>query len=293
MHILGISRSARFSPNSGAKDAAIFKSVADVLREEGHEVDEICEDDFTANSSMVPYIYNMARDERVLGLLRRMEQAGKVVVVNSAIGIEKCVRYPMSERFLKNGIPYPESWLIDLSVEPKYNKNSHAFTDERLCDVVYPCWLKRGDACAQIKEDIYFAQNAEELFAGIEDFRSRGIGYAVVNKHLAGDLVKFYGVAYTDFFYWYYPSPTGGKFGLEVINGASVGYSFDQQALKRCGDEAAHLLNVPVYGGDCVVAADGSFQLIDFNDWPSFSACCADAGRAIAQCLCKKFRKDY
>jgi hypothetical protein len=89
------------------------------------------------------------------------------------------------------------------------------------------------------------AQNAEELFAGIEDFRSRGIGYAVVNKHLAGDLVKFYGVAYTDFFYWYYPSPTGGKFGLEVINGASVGYSFDQQALKRCGDEAAHLLNVP------------------------------------------------
>lgn len=29
------------------------------------------------------------------------------------------------------------------------------------------------------------------------------------------------------------------------------------------------MLNVPVYGGDCVVSEDGSIRIIDFNDWPS------------------------
>jgi hypothetical protein len=34
-----------------------------------------------------------------------------------------------------------------------------------------------------------------------------------------------------------------------------------------------HILNVKIYGGDCIVAEDGTIRLIDFNDWPSFAPC--------------------
>ena len=39
----------------------------------------------------------------------------------------------------------------------------------------------------------------------LQEFFLRGIKRAVINRHLDGDLIKFYGVAGTDFFYWFYP----------------------------------------------------------------------------------------
>ena len=47
-------------------------------------------------------------------------------------------------------------------------------------------------------------------------------------------------------------------------------------------DKAADMLNVPVYGGDCVVSEDGSIRIIDFNDWPSFAPCRDEAAFYIA-----------
>ena len=38
-----------------------------------------------------------------------------------------------------------------------------------------------------------------------------------------------------------------------------------------------------IYGGDCIVRCDGSYAIIDFNDWPSFSVCRQAAARAIAK----------
>jgi len=40
-----------------------------------------------------------------------------------------------------------------------------------------------------------------------------------------------------------------------------------------------------VYGGDAIVQADGSFYIIDFNDWPSFSPCVNAAAEAISQLI--------
>jgi len=44
----------------------------------------------------------------------------------------------------------------------------------------------------------------------------------------------------------------------------------------------ARAVGIKVYGGDCIVGEDGSFCIIDFNDWPSFSRCREDAATAIA-----------
>ena len=45
----------------------------------------------------------------------------------------------------------------------------------------------------------------------------------------------------------------------------------------------ARLTNIDVYGGDCIVDHEGRFFIIDFNDWPSFSACKGQAADAISQ----------
>ena len=94
------------------------------------------------------------------------------------------------------------------------------------------------------------------------------------------------------FFYWFYPSPgSHSKFGLEKINGIAKGIPFSVEELKIQSDKAAEALNVPIYGGDCVVSADGTLRIIDFNDWPSFARCREEAGGKIAECIYKRAKK--
>ena len=157
-------------------------------------------------------------------------------------------------------------------------------TDEPLpMEVTFPCWLKRGDSHAMVKQDVCYASTCDEAIRVVADMRERGIPSVVINEHLVGDLVKFYGVQGSDFFHWFYPSSEShSKFGLEAINGLAQGLPFDPAQLKQYADEAARVLDVPVYGGDAVVMADGSIRIIDFNDWPSFAPCREEAARAIA-----------
>ena len=112
--------------------------------------------------------------------------------------------------------------------------------------------------------------------------RSRGITDYVVSAHVVGDLVKFYGVGQGDFFRWYYPTDDGQtKFGDEHHNGTAHHYRFQENALQHEVQRLAAAVGVDVYGGDAIIRADGSFCLIDFNDWPSFSRCRDAAADAI------------
>lgn len=153
-----------------------------------------------------------------------------------------------------------------------------------LSPITYPLWVKRGDACAQSAADTRFVTSACKLSEAFADFRARGIANAVLSRHLQGDLVKFYGVEGTDFFYHSYATKDGrvGKFGLEVHNGEPHGYNFDVALLKAEADRVARASGLSIYGGDAVIDADGTARIIDFNDCPSFGSCRKEAARAIA-----------
>lgn len=269
MRCLGVGRSPRFSPNSEQRDEAVLLAVANRLRGVGHDVCLVSEDDFDSLAG-ADVVFCMARDERVLKFLSEAETDG-LPVVNSAWALLHDTRAALTRLFANHGIPIPES----LCLSP---------ADDVRVGLRYPLWLKRGDACAQSKDDVRFVSSEPELRAALSAFARRDISPAVVCEHVAGDLVKFYGVEDSDFFYYYYPTKGRhfSKFGLEAVNGAPRGYVFDVSALKRCADEAARLSGLPVYGGDCVIRPDGSFSLIDFNDWPSFSLCRDEAAAAIA-----------
>jgi hypothetical protein len=145
-------------------------------------------------------------------------------------------------------------------------------------------WLKRGDAAAQTSDDVVYAADKEALATAVQTMRDRGVTDFVVSAHVVGDLVKFYGVGQRRFFRYYYPTDDGqSKFGDECRNGAACHYPFDEEALRYEAERLAEAVGVSIYGGDAIVRADGSFCLIDFNDWPSFSRCREEAAEEIVK----------
>lgn len=269
--IIGVSRGSEYSPNHVDNDAAIFYKVVEELRRLGCRVDTYTEKEFVKQEVEGGIIFDMARDKATIARLKDLEDKG-TLVINSAYGIDNCVRKPMTELLVAHGVPHPKSIIV---------KTNEAYTGN-----FFPCWLKRGNSHAMVKEDVSYAVHFGEAEAILADFYRRGIPEAVVNEHLQGDLIKFYGVQGTDFFYWFYPGPCShSKFGLEKINGEAKGIPFNVSDLKKYSDMAAEVLNVPIYGGDCVVLPNGDVKIIDFNDWPSFARCRNEAGVKIAECI--------
>lgn len=261
MMIKTIYRETCFSPSSVEKDKAIMDAVVDCLAAKGYQTETLKAEDVTKESlEGADIIVTMARDESLLEMQKALEAEG-VKVINTPNGISLCNnRYALYSLFAKNGVPCP----------PEDGEDG--------------VWVKRGEGCAEVKDDVRFCTSQSEIDAAIESLKSRGITKYLLQAHMKGDLVKFYGVADTEFFTYSYPTDTGHtKFGLEDINGESHHYSFSREALKQTADKAAHISGVLVYGGDAIVREDGSFVIIDFNDWPSFSSCRKDASAAIAE----------
>lgn len=278
--IIGISRSHRFSPGSEERDATIFNAVRNLLEQRGFTVSVVSEDEFLYNINGVAdflsdycAVFSMARDVRALKILSEAEDVG-MPVINSPKRLLKMTRMAQATLFHAAGIPIPRTFFLSQEYEMPSG-------------VKFPCWLKRSDVCAQTAGDVRFIEHRAVLAEALTDFRQRGVPEALLCEHEEGDLIKFYGVADTSFFYYTYPTRPGSfsKFGLEAINGAPHDYAFSPAHLKECADRAAQLCGIPVYGGDCVVRADGSFSFIDFNDWPSFSACAKEAAVFIASLL--------
>lgn len=276
--IAGIRRGSQYSPNHIGNDAAIFNLTADHLITQGCQVVEYSETEFVNSKIEADYIFNMARNSATINKLQELENAGKVVV-NSAFGIQNCTRERMTRILISNHIPHPKSIIVKTE-EPVSAREELLHSN---------CWVKRGDFHAIHREDVTFTRNIEETESVLHEFALRGIKNAVINEHLEGDLLKFYGVAGTDFFYWFYPNDLNhSKFGLEAINGKAQGIPFDLNFLKEICNKTAEVLNVDIYGGDAIVSADGSLKIIDFNDWPSFAPCRTEASFYIAKCIYQK-----
>ncbi|MDE6526516.1 MAG: hypothetical protein K2L75_04605 [Muribaculaceae bacterium] len=274
--IAGVMRAGAYSPNHIGNDAAIFNAVAEQLRKRGCEVNIYSEDQFIAGDVEEHIIINMCREQQSIKLLQQRESAGDIVV-NSGYGIENCTRERMTRILLGSGIPYPDSIIVNTNENVREALAAAGITS---------CWIKRGDFHAMHKEDVSYVRHPEEAQEVLHEYFLRGIRRAVINRHLEGDLVKFYGVADTPFFFWFYPFDQGhSKYGHEAINGHSRGLAFDKKELQAMCHRAAEALDVKIYGGDCIVGADGSVQIIDFNDWPSFAPCRAEAAPYIAKCF--------
>lgn len=264
--IYAISRAERFSPNSVGKDAAILESVAGELRQAGFDVEIRHEGDIPMAADAAAYI-SMGREPATVAMLKRIENAG-VPVINSARSVETCCnRRQVNDMMRQAGVRLPDA--------------------EGNCGY----WLKRADGTAESSGDIRFAADKQTAERELMLMKSAGIKDIIVQAHVRGDLVKFYGVSGTDFFHVCYPCDDGNwKFDDERHNGTTCHYQFDRQELHGMAERAAETTGTTVYGGDCIVGSDGKVTIIDFNDWPSFSRCREKAATAIAETVTERVR---
>ena len=278
--ILLIQRAACYSPNSEEKDLAILQEVGCFF----DDAKIIGEGDFVENfstynqlisaesvGSVNTYyqIISMARSPKALDCLEQLEQRG-IRALNSSVGIRACQRSNVDKVMRENYLPLP----------PVKGDDGY--------------WVKRADTTAQSKEDVCFCHDWSEVEKIKSTFIQRGITDVVTQAHVKGDVVKFYGVEGTGFFRYYYSGDdTETKFGDEERNGKPQYYSFSSSNLQADAEKLACLLQTPIYGGDAIVREDGSYVIIDFNDFPSFSRCREEAAKAIVERIKQKVEASH
>ena len=275
--IAGIVLGNCYSPNHVGNDAAVFNETIRHLELAGYEVTTYTEEDVLNREVLEPVIFTMARSKEVVEKLKEYENRG-AVVVNSGYGISNCTREQMTRLLVDNNIPHPRSIITPTK--------DHHIAQRLKEEGMDNCWIKRGDFHAIHREDVTYVRHIGEAEGILSEYALRGIPNAVINEHLVGDLVKFYGVAGSDFFYWFYPfNMNHSKFGHEQINGKATGIAFSVEDMHAICERSAQVLKVKIYGGDCIISPEGEIRIIDFNDWPSFAPCRDQAAPHIARCI--------
>jgi len=269
MKYLGVSRAVVFSPNRVTGDAAVFRAVTRELEQHGHEVLCMTEQELVEKGvpAGIDGIFQMVRSREALEVLGK----SVVPVTNSVEAVKNCGRAVQTELLQGSGLA-PESILCSTTSLPdSWN--------------TFPCWIKRADSHAVEKDDVQFVHDAEECNNAMLGFRERGIQDCVLQAHVKGWIIKFYGVRGHGLTDCYAATESDGKFGLERYNDYPDQASVDIDALTAVSERVSDLLGVDVYGGDAVVGDDGKITIIDFNDWPSFRTCTVGAAQKIAQLI--------
>jgi hypothetical protein len=257
---LGITRERVYSPGKIDADRAILEAVAAGLRAE-HRVRVVSADDPLPAVGPDTTAFVMCQGPGALRTLRDWQRSG-VRVVNSPEAIENCHRSRMFPAFERHGILHPPGMLVA--------------TDQPAALAGWVdggAWLKRGDVHATEPDDVVQVQDRAAARAALDRMQERGIESALVQRHVDGDVIKFYAV--TGLFFACFPSA-----GATIDLDARV-----RAAMVTLVQRGAVALGLEVFGGDCIRDRRGRLWLVDLNDWPSYAPCQAAAASAIATYL--------
>lgn len=252
---LGIARERVYSPGKVEDDRAVLDAVAARLAAR-HRVAVVSADDPLPTVAPPTVVFAMCQGPAALAALRGWEAAG-VRVINSVAGIEHAHRRRMLAAFARDGVPHPESVVLatDATALP-------AWADAG-------AWVKRGDVHATEADDVLHVADRTAARSALAAFARRGIATACLQRHVPGEVIKFYAVRDSPFFAWY-----GGE-GVRLDAHAEA-------SLRAVAAAGAASLALEVFGGDAVRDGDGNLWLIDLNDWPSYGRCRLQAAEAIA-----------
>ncbi len=249
-----------FSNNAIEADRLILEQSIEKLRSLTHtelQVEMVEESLLADAKGSFDLVLTMAQSEGTLALLDKKFPSH--LVWNSSTAIRNCYRKAMSNKLISLPVGYVPFQVLptDGSVTPKMSAGEHY-------------WLKRSDFHAISDEDVSLAETSHEAQEKLLKFRQRGVQEVILQKHIHGDIYKFYGVK--------------GKFfrAIRVRDFLKSEAIPNYSSLESVVQVAAEALGLKIYGGDCVLDAAGRFHLIDLNDWPSFRICRDDAASAIA-----------
>lgn len=273
MRVLGIYREAEFSPGKVADDAAILDAVLGNLAAGSFATTAMDSERFiTAAHPDYSLVLAMCQSERALARLAALEKNG-AVAVNPALAIRNCYRDLMAAGLKQAGIPVPDGVLVETATPVELRALAGI-------DPSAGVFVKRGDLHALSEGDVVRADGMDQLREVVAGFAGRGLRFAYLQQAVPGTVVKFYGVS-------------GGEY-FTALAEAGAPAAATVRELSRAAAAAADALGLETWGGDAIVS-EGGFQIIDFNDWPSFSRVRDDAARAIARrCerLLRRARRD-
>jgi hypothetical protein len=281
----GVFREVEHSPGREADDAGILRATGRRLEEEaGLSVAYRKPASLTGNESALPgLVFSMCEGLPALEALRRWERRG-VSVVNSSRSVTNTHRERMTPLLESRRIPIPESRLLVCT--------GPLPTDREAARLFSACWIKQATEHKTREGDVVFATDPASVQEALERLRERGLSRAVAQRHLEGDLVKFYGVGSAAetvpgdeaplpaWFEWFYPKERPVS-----------GHPFDARALCEIASRAARALGLDVWGGDVIVTPGGEFFVIDVNAWPSFALFREEAADHIAAHLLARLRR--
>jgi hypothetical protein len=262
---VGIARERVYSPGKVDADRAILDAVAARLGIDAR-VDVITADEPLPDAAPASVIFAMCQGPAALSALRRWEAAG-ARVINSTRGIANTHRQRMVAAFERDGVAQPPSRLVRTD-------GSNPLPDWSDAGV----WLKRGDVHATEPDDVVFVDRRAAALPALAAMQRRGIAAALVQRHIEGDVFKFYAVRGRFFACFAAPELP------ERLSAAS------EDAMRGLAEAGAAALQLEVFGGDCVRDRQQNLWLIDLNDWPSYGACRAAAAEAIASYLTTQTR---
>lgn len=267
LQIAGIRREQLYSPNHVGNDAMIFMKTVEHLTELGADVKIYEEQDLGKIEIKEPFIFSMAQGVEGTEKLLQLEKQGKFII-NSPQGSINSYRINMVKILPEKGIPFPKSLIV--SIDEKDKIKFEDFNARKI-------WIKRGDVHAVHREDVTLVYSEDERKNIFREFEKRGITEVVLQEHLDGDVIKFYAIVGSPLFHWYY------------LNGVNH-TPFDKDKLVELAQSSAMALGLDVYGGDAVVAEDGSISIFDINDWPSFAPVRDEASEQIAKLIFQKVK---
>lgn len=264
--LFGLYREQVFSPGKIDDDAAILDGTLDELSAMGYDVARLHAEVLDRSMPRPQIVLTMAQSPRALELLDEWGNGG-TRIINSVQSVRNCYRKPLVRLLEDCGVLMPHSRMV--SLEEAY-QTVCLKPSQRL-------WLKRGDVHAVQPGDVASVSSPEELAHALDHYREKGIRDILVQEHVEGPVVKFYGVGRSDYFRAYLAA-TG-----EEMTG-------DAGPLAAAAALAAEAVGLDVYGGDAVLTDGNGASLIDLNDWPSFSRCRDPAARSIARYVAGKIR---
>ena len=274
-----ISRHSKYSPNSEARDEALFRSLVMAFALQGISIatfDEAVFEHRPPQLEKSTLILSMARSEAALHALSAAEEIG-VPILNSPRALQKAQRTDFQQWFAESGHS-AKHW------------HTSEITPDLKSTLPFPLWWKRNNPSTTSATDVQFVENRTQLDVILQQHPQED---ALLMEHVEGQLIKFYGVVGTNFFHAESHTPKGfSKFGHEQHNHhkdlaiSSPMWKQTLHAMHTSATQVARQSEFSIYGGDAILREDGTFVFIDFNDFPSFSACLPEASEAIVQhCL--------
>jgi hypothetical protein len=179
-------------------------------------------------------------------------------------------------------VPIPRSRIISS------NPSDSGHPSPQLGTGPFPVWIKRADVHNTQSGDVECTPSPEDLRKTLAALHDRGIPRVVLQQHIPGDLLKFYGIGKPlagnrkdAWFRWFYHRDQD-----------LARYPFSEETLQTLTQRAASALGLEVYGGDAIVTSRGEIILIDINAWPSFALFREEAAVQIARWLLRRLTQE-